>query len=167
MNDDTTDGLDSLSLTELLDRLHSVVEPEPISWVPQTTAWAVLAVVLAIVTALAAWRWQRRWQRNRYRREALAELDRIEAQAEHDLPVKVAELLRRTALVSFDRHDVASLFGNDWLVFLDRSQGGNTFTSGPGHVLTTAPYGAAVTEGDRRELIGAARGWIRTHHAGV
>ena len=167
MNDETTGDLEGLSLTELLDQMHGVVEPAPATWMPQTTAWAVLALVVVLLAALAAWRWLRRWRQDRYRREALAELDRIEAQASSHLPLRVADLLRRTALTSFDRRDVASLAGDEWLAFLDQSQGSSAFTEGPGRALASAPYSETIDEADQSALIGAARNWIRTHHAGV
>ena len=167
LNEETAEGVEGLSLTELIDRLHGVTEPEPISWMPQTTGWVVLAVFLAVVAALVTWRWWRRWQRNRYRREALVELDRIEAAASDNVPLKVAELLRRTALASFQRQSVASLIGDDWLAFLDRSYGGAVFSAGPGRLVATAPYGPTITEVEQKALIGAVRGWIRTHNAGV
>ena len=42
--------LDGLSLTELLDQLHAVAEPAPVSWMPQTAGWIVLAIVLVITS---------------------------------------------------------------------------------------------------------------------
>lgn len=167
MSEQATDNLEAMSLTELLDQMHGVVEPAPVSWMPQTTAWAVVAAILALLAVLAAWRWLRRRRQNRYRRDALAELDQIEAEASPELPLRVAELLRRTALTRFDRRDVASLSGDAWLDFLDGRSDGGSFQGTPGHILVTAPYGATASKADQGALIKAARHWIRTHHAGV
>ncbi len=167
MSDQATDSLEGLSLTELLDRMNPVVEPEPVAWMPQTTAWAVLGLIVVLLAALAAWRWLRRRQQNRYRREALAELDRIQAEAGPHLPLRVAELLRRTALTRFDRRRVASLTGDAWLAFLVQSSDGRGFSDGPGRLLVSAPYKTTANDTDNNALINTARHWIRAHHAGV
>jgi len=167
MNGTTPEDLEGLSLTELLDQLHAVAEPPPVSWMPQTAGWIVLAIILVAIFIVVTWRQWRRRMRDQYRREALAELDRIEAAASERLPLEVAALIRRTALACEGRKAVAAMVGDDWLRYLDRSQGGTMFSDGPGRILATAPYEPEIDEAGRHALVAAARSWIRTHHAGV
>jgi hypothetical protein len=148
---------EAVNLVDLLDRLAEPLEPAPVSMVPQTAGWTVLAVLLALFLAWFAWRWVKRWRANAYRRAALAELD-----AAGDDPATVADILRRTALAAWPRDRVASLSGADWLRFLDATGGGGGFLDGPGAALASAPYrpGAAAPASGLGAL--AAR-WVRRH----
>ncbi len=164
--------LEKLTLPELLDRLHDITVPEPVPYTPQTTAWYVLAVGLLLVLFLIAWRIARSWQANRYRREAVAELtviasrqgqDRVDILAIADL----ARLLRRTALTAFPRAEVASLYGDDWLVFLDETGRGEGFVDGPGRRLASGAYDnkTPIPVPEYEGLAAMAREWIRSHRA--
>ena len=81
---------------------------------------------------------------------------------------QVARILRRVALVSFPRNNVAPLIGRDWLLFLDQTGGAGQFVDGPGRWLSTAPYVAdcEVPPEDRRRVAELSRHWIRTHREG-
>src|SRR6516162_5592547 len=79
-----------------LSQLHDFYQPAPPSWMPQTVGWYV---VFAILTALLLWfciRVLQRWIKNRYRRDALRELQLT--------PVdRLSEILKRTAMVTWPR----------------------------------------------------------------
>ena len=81
------------------------------------------------------------------------------------------QLLKRTAIAATSREQVASLTGDDWLRFLDRSLGGDEFNSGPGRLLTRIAYATSVPQDISRDqlesLIALSRRWIRHHHADV
>jgi hypothetical protein len=77
----------------VLEGLNDIVVPEPVSLVPQTLGWAVVAVAviaLLAVGALLAWR---RHRKNAYRRAALALVDTTPLSA---LPA----LVKRVALAA-------------------------------------------------------------------
>src|SRR5262245_6582533 len=113
--------------------------PDTVSLWPQTwTARITIAVVL-VAAVVAAWTFIRRWHANRYRREALAELGRIEAnQAPDAVAAELALLVRRTALAAFPRERIVALTGPAWLSFLDHSYGGAEFSNGAGSLLEAA-----------------------------
>src|SRR6516162_10911521 len=94
-----------------LSQLHDFYQPAPPSWMPQTVGWYV---VFAILTALLLWfciRVLQRWIKNRYRRDALRELQLT--------PVdRLSEILKRTAMVTWPRERAASLTGARWITFL-------------------------------------------------
>ena len=152
--------------------LHDVVAPAPVSWTPQTVGWAVLAAAVVVLLAVWGWRAWKRAQANRYRKVALAEIDRVEVALRED-PSKgrvalgaVNEILKRTALTAWPRAEVASLAGEDWLAFLDATAEGRDFGEGPGRVLADrvyAPAGLPADEKERRALLEAVRRWIRHH----
>jgi hypothetical protein len=144
--------------------------PQPVSLWPQT--WlSRIAIVVLLAAAIAALLWFiHYWRVNRYRREALSELDRIErdfvGQApSSELAGQVSILVRRTALAVFPRERVASLAGSAWLAFLDDTCGEHEFSQGVGRLLVSAPYDR-ITPTDRQisSLVDLTRHWIKVHH---
>ncbi|MBY8977158.1 DUF4381 domain-containing protein [Rhodobacteraceae bacterium NNCM2] len=152
------EDLSRLNLVELLDLLEPPPEPPPISMLPQTMGWVWLALVVIAAFGFTLWKWRVRHAANAYRRAALAEL-----QAASD-PAAIARIVRRTALMAFPRAEVAGLYGEEWLAFLDRTGGGTVFREGAGRAIATAPYDRG---GATSDLAGIAAAWIRDHRAGA
>jgi Domain of unknown function (DUF4381) len=137
--------------------------PTPVSLWPQTWPMRIAVAVVAVGIAVGAWQLARWWYRNRYRRAALAELNRIEGGTDAaSAPRDLASLVRRTALAAFRRNEVASLAGVEWLAFLDRTADTRAFSEGEGRGLEIMAY--RPTPEDVRPLIGAVRHWIKAHH---
>jgi Ca-activated chloride channel family protein len=147
--------------------LIDIALPAPISLWPQTWPLRIVLVVAAVALVSGAWCFFRWWHRNRYRREALAELDRIEAAIGEapspGAPEALASLVRRTALAAFPREQIASLAGPAWLAFLDCTADTHDFSAGAGQALEAEAYRPAP--GNPIALPGAVRHWIRAHHA--
>jgi Ca-activated chloride channel family protein len=143
--------------------LIDVPLPVQVSLWPET--WASRIAIALIVAGLIAaiWRFVRRWHANRYRRAALAELDRI-MRAPQPTAGALELLLRRTALAVFPRDAIAPLTGQAWLAFLDSAYGGQEFSQGTGRTLALSPY-APQPAGNVAPLADLVRRWIRTHHA--
>ncbi|PZM11223.1 DUF4381 domain-containing protein [Rhizobium tubonense] len=153
--------------------LRDIVPPPPISWFPQTWGWLVVALMLAAAALFLFLRWFRDYRANRYRREALAELEALEGEI-RDLATRrhalqsLAVLLKRVALAAWPRADVASLSGGAWVQFLHSREDG-----GVGEALATILddleyHGDADTNILPQNLAGdvvvAARKWIEGHH---
>jgi len=138
--------------------------PAPVSLWPQT--WiAVVVATLLVVGLIAALCWLA-WRRhlNRYRREALADLDHIIATTPSAAALEL--LVRRTALAVFPRDKIAPLTGPAWLSFLDNVYGGHEFSQGVGQRLSVAPYSPQqISPAEFGPLADLVRRWIRTHHA--
>ncbi len=92
---------------------------EPSAWPPSPVA-AFLALTLMVLVCALIWWALRRWQASLWRREALAELQRIRA-ANND-PVQLSRLLRRVARYRHSARD-AALGDADFAQFLARSSG--------------------------------------------
>ncbi len=141
--------------------------PAAISLWPQTWPLRIVLAVLAASLLLSLFWLVRSWRRNRYRREALSELTRIESKIGTAPPAvtsgALASLVRRTALAAFPRERVAGLAGQAWLSFLDRTADGTVFSQGAGRTLESGAYQPAPV--DARPLISAVRHWIKAHHA--
>ncbi len=155
--------------TDPVAGLIDVPLPSPVSLFPQTPMSRIAILALLAIVILAIWRFAHYWRVNRYRREALSELDRIEARfdtdkASEDLATNLSVLVRRTALATFPRAKVAPLAGRDWLAFLDRTYGGSEFSQDPGRLLASAPYQQrSPNDADLTLLVRIVRRWIRWH----
>ncbi len=131
---------------------------DPISLFPATAAWWWPIGLVAIIAITGTWRAVQHHRRNRYRREALAELNRLRTANDiGPLPV----LLKATAMQAYGREQVASLFGQEWLEFLSTK-------------VPTASFGEALLEidylpkdrwphGQSEHLFNACATWIEQH----
>jgi hypothetical protein len=149
-----------------LDRLHDIATPPPVPWWPPAPGWFVVAGIALAVLSSVAWVGIARWRRNRYRREALTELDRITRDPRVPSSLThIAELMKRVALAAYPRDWVASLTGDAWLAFLDATGGTDAFTRGAGRVLKEAAYrkDAPSDPSEIVNLSGVVRHWIAHH----
>ncbi|MBB4005634.1 DUF4381 domain-containing protein [Aurantimonas endophytica] len=144
-----------VTLLDLLDRLVEPSEPPPVSMMPQTWGWAVLALILLAVCIFVAIHMRRRYRANAYRRYAIKELE-----AARNDPAAIAAILRRTALAAYPRSEVAGLAGDDWLYFLDAQVSRKDFSEGSGRLVAAAPYRATQRE---PALYAVAKDWIVRH----
>jgi hypothetical protein len=152
MNED----LSELDLIGLLGKLEPIPAPPIVSLWPQTEAWVWIGLV---VFGFATWLLRLvllRHRANAYRRAALREIA-----AARENPAVLAEILRRTALAAFPRAEVAGLYGEEWLAFLDRTADGTGFREGPGRAFAHAAYREQTLETAR--LATFATRWVRRH----
>ena len=154
------------NLVDMLNRLEDLHVPEPVSYGPQTPGWIVLAVVIAGLAVAALWAWRRHQLANAYRGQALQWLDQLNKNGE---PASIhlseaAGILRRTALTAFPREDVASLTGEDWFAFLNRT-GRAKFGPEASRILRDATYSAEpqVSSDEAGLFVRNARLWITSH----
>lgn len=148
-----------------LDRLHDFYQPPPPSWMPQTTGWYVVFGLLLLLAAWIAWRVFAGWRHNRYRREALRELEQADVAS---IPV----LLKRTALAAWPREEVAALSGEPWLEFLEQTGGVGTPARSAGtragaDLLDLDYRGTTLTPEQEKAVRHDVAGWIRRHRVRV
>lgn len=143
-----------------LSQLHDIHLPDSILWWPPALGWWLLLSLLLVSMAAGYW-FYRRHQRQRWRREALAELQRLQQQplSAKELIIELSMLLRRVAISRFPRDEVASLTGEKWLAFLDRQMKAPGFQQ-QGRLLITAPYNNSAVA-DAHELCAMCERWIK------
>lgn len=147
--------MDDKSLS--LDLLHDIVEPAPVSWWPLAPGWYVLGVVVLSLLVVAAVKLWVRWKANAYRRVAIAEL--ADATSVRD----VSQLLRRTALASVSRGELATLTEEAWPDWL-ASRYEAAMPPGVRQTLAGSIYRPHEQEADLSSLKRYAADWIRGHH---
>ncbi len=157
------DRYEGLNLPQLFELMHDIVVPDPVSRLPQTDAWWLVLAWAVAVLALCAAKYIRHRERNRYRREALAELDRIEAAGNvAGSAAAIAVVLKRTALSAWPRERVAALCGTEWARFLTESAPDDEQVAQAAPRLAAAAY---QPDADPRQLLEPARRWITVHRA--
>ena len=149
--------------TDPLADLHDIHLPSDPGWWPPAPGWWLLAIItLLALIGLIYWivRKVKRGRLKRLSRRLLRAIDRHPKASE--LPAVVFEisgLLRRCAIASYRREEVAGLCGNEWLQFLDRTLDTREFSSGIGRCLTGVPY-QRTGEGNVDELCSLADRWL-------
>ena len=103
MNDETS-----------LDRMHDIVTPPDVSLFPLAPGWYFVLFLFGLTIGLYLSRLLKRWTANEYRREALRQLDSSTS------PAAISTILRRTALSTESRTEIAALTGEEWPDWLAR-----------------------------------------------
>lgn len=152
--------------------LQELPLPAPVSYAPQTVGWLILAGVLLLLALWGAWRWRKRVLANRYREEAMAELDLIEQALQLNdasSAARLPTLIKRVALTAAPRADIAALSGDAWMQWLERTLPAAGFLGAPGRLLPQLAYGSmpAADNTELRALLALTRRWIREHHVHV
>lgn len=114
------------SVPNELAQLRDIHLPKPVGWWPLAPGWYMLAAIIAILLLSSMyWIWYRHVQ-GRAKRRALRLLTSYEQHYQKQRQcaltcAQLSELLKRVALVYYPRQDVASLQGDDWIAFLNRT----------------------------------------------
>jgi hypothetical protein len=118
-------------------------------------------------------RWRRRREANRYRVEALAELDRLEALLADGATrapalAAIPPLLKRVALAVWPRSRVAALSADAWVAFLRQHAGGAALTEVAARLFDDVEYRSpqavqSIGTADAEAIVSAARNWIVSH----
>lgn len=153
--------------------LRDIALMEPVSYLPATPAWGVVAVVVVVALGWLAWRRLVAWRADAYRRAALTELASLEARlvepsGRGDAIAGLSPLVKRTAMSFLPRERVAALSGDEWLRFLDEVGPTPAFVDGPGRMLEALTFcrperREALGEDETRQLFDAVRVWVRDH----
>lgn len=127
-----------------LQELRDVHLPDPISLWPPAPGWWITFGLAMMGGMVFLWILRNR-RRTQARRLAMNELGAIKQyydthRDDQWLVQRLSTIVRRYAMATFPRTEVAGLVGVSWLQFLDRSGRTNQFTDGVGHLLSSGPY---------------------------
>jgi hypothetical protein len=142
-------------------QLHELYEPAPVTFRLETPGWFILAGILLVVAILLAIRRIRKHIHNRYRREALKELENLENTAEVFPSLLV--VLKKTAIHAFGRDQVGHLYGMEWLSFLEKTGKDVRMTDYGEQIMKAAYAGKEVEQDAQKAILLNAKKWIRIH----
>lgn len=152
-----------------LAQLNPLREPALIGWWPLAPGWWVLLLILTIALGGVVFWLARRYQRDTYRRQALTQLQDLDAQllqhgnTRHYL-TKLNALLKSTALRAYPQTQVAAINGDAWLVFLNNGlRSGTSFDA----AFTNAIYRPETPGLNVKALQATAAQWIKQHKGTV
>ena len=128
-----------------LAQLRDIHQPNMVGSWPLAPGWWFLATLTLVMLIKLISRGFRHWRDNRYRREAIKEINELlndwhYHQDDKVYLISLQELLKRVALTAFSRDDVASLTGEAWVQFLDRSSNSHDFSVGEMELLVDGNY---------------------------
>lgn len=150
--------------------LRDIHLPPEIGWWPPAIGWwiLVISVLLLVYGAIHAYRY---FTRKTAMTQAAKLLDILRLEDDTPSLEKIRQLsclLRRLAISTDTRSEVAGLHGIAWLSYLDQSVPGTPFTQGPGRVLADGPFrqhfplsGNRVPEQEVLALMQLSRQWIK------
>ena len=148
---------------QLLSELHDIHAPPPPShWPPGPLLW--LAIALGVLALLAVLGLILRWRANAWRRDALAELQRLEMSEHSDERERYTQcnlLLKRMCRQRYGSRS-AALIDADWLRLLSWLYDDEAFIGEFG-ALCVVPYSGQMPEDapGAEQLLGACRRIIR------
>lgn len=138
-------------------QLEGLYEPARLAFSFDTPGWYVL---LLLMLALGAWWLYRNYKSNRYRREAVRA---IYAYKEAPVEEGILVILKKTAIRVYGRDRVASLYGRQWLDFLDETSGKTHLTNLERDIKEAVTSGTPMDEASLEKLRSNAIKWLRTH----
>ena len=104
------------------DDFGSILEPDPVVFLFEAPGWTYLMILLGISVVGIGLRWAYVYHKNTYRRMALDHLQKLTDIGQINL------ILKSLALRSFERHEVAELYGERWIEFLMSKLKNHTFS---------------------------------------
>ena len=143
--------------------LHDIIPAKAAGFWPPAPGWWILSIVLLLLAYFTSKRLKQYLYQRRFEKRILHELDTLSKNYPEQLAINISKLLRRVALMRYAREEVASLNGDAWLRFLDKTGGNGGFQMGVGQILTTLPYSTNQYTNlhDNLALLKLARNWIQ------
>ncbi|MEA3436233.1 MAG: DUF4381 domain-containing protein [Thermodesulfobacteriota bacterium] len=147
--------------------LGPLYEPDAVRFSFETPGWYLLSLFLLFAAIFLFVRWLKRYRKNEYRREAMKTLTEIEQNSQHQNETNQLKdalvLLKIVAMKAFGRQEVAQLYGNEWLEFLESKGKDTPFTYYKQHIANTLYEPISVDPKEAKALIEISKQWISTH----
>ncbi|MCR4538304.1 DUF4381 domain-containing protein [Pseudomonas sp. 18.1.10] len=140
-----------------IEQLQELGLPAPVSYWPQTWGWGVLLGLLVLGLLVLGVRKWLHWRRNAYRREALAQLERISDLRE--LPALLKRVALSMPLPAQEHQRVPTLRGAEWQAFLQRHAGAPV-PEDFSEQLAQLAYGAPL---QHPHLLAQCKAWVEQH----
>ena len=152
-----------MSPVDPLAALRDIHVPDAPEFWPPAPGWFVVAGLVIAAGVAATVIGVRRWRAGRFRREALASLQRLRSRhgagaTDVEIAMELSMLIRRAALARHPREEVAGLAGERWMARLESDLPGIAMSART--ALLEAPY-ARRSRFDVGRALTACEHWIR------
>jgi len=151
-------------IVEKMDQLplKDIHLPQTVGWWPPAPGWWLVGLALGLIGFIVA-RWLKHLRRQTIYKEAQRILKNLRAQGGDSRTIisDLSELLRRVAVSGRTRDQVASLRGEAWLSYLDRSLPDAPFSRGLGRCLADAHYRPEQADVDIAALFDLCERWLK------
>lgn len=145
--------------------LRDVHIPEAISWWPLAIGWWITMLLIPMLLWISFLIYKRLTRKTAIKtaKKLLAELKQDKTQTDADKLVEISALIRRVAISVAPREECASLTGQAWLEYLDKSLKDKAFTQGVGQCFADVSYRKTPVENiNISELINLTERWLKS-----
>lgn len=148
--------------------LGALMEIEQVPFSMDTIGWKILFAILIFLISLFLYKYYTSYKKNTYRRLAVIKIKQLQQTLKNrdvDLISKTMFHLKATALQTYNKTEVASLKGLEWLKFLDE-KGKTAYFSKNEAVITKVLYSDLLDKSDefnKNEFITSSIKWIKVH----
>lgn len=143
-----------------LSSLKPLHLPNAVSIFPLAIGWYLLLalIIIGIIITISYFVLrQKKLKKQVY--QLLAEIQNHATPDNHNQVIaQVSILLKRVARLKFPKHKPENLFGEDWLIFLDKTGATKDFTKGSGRVLLNIYKNNSMI--NTNELFALTRKWL-------
>ncbi|MBB3699748.1 DUF4381 family protein [Flammeovirga yaeyamensis] len=150
--------------TQLANQVLDFIPPEKVDMTPNAIGWWIIAGLVGLVVLVMIVKWYINYLNSTYRRTAIQQIDEMIAQqtTSNDKVYHINQILKRVALTTYSRTEVASLQGAEWVSFLnDHSK--SKFNSQEEELMINAPYMKTEQINNVESLATSAKKWIKSH----
>jgi len=147
--------------------LRDIHIPDAISWWPPAIGWWLLAVLIPLLLGQLFWLYKRLTRKTAFKtaRKILKTLKNDQSLDDLTKISELSALLRRVAISTDTRAEVAGLTGQDWLRYLDGSVKGAPFSEGVGRVFLDTHYQkCAPFELSIQEVFQLCEDWLKAQN---
>lgn len=144
--------------------LKDIHLPDMISWWPPAIGWWLVAISIPLIGLLIIWVYKRITRKTAVKsaKKLLLTITQNTTSNDIDKLTELSKLLRRVAISQSPRAESASLSGQPWLHYLDKSVNGSPFTQGAGKVLADTHYQPLpTTDLDINSVIKLCKTWLQ------
>jgi hypothetical protein len=150
-------------LNALLEQLHDVHAPSPVSMWPPAYGWWLLALLcICLVAGLVWWfKYRRRSVKKYFTRELQKVRVDFAVARDKDLLLQNISIFLRRVVRAVDKENIyaSSLTASAWLEYLDQIGKTNDFTQGPGRVLADGPF-RKHNDYDPEQVLQVVQRWL-------
>lgn len=146
--------------------LQPIMEADPVLFTMEAIGWKIALLLTLAILFFLIFKLLKNYRANSYRRMAITNISNLRDEiSDAEFLTEVMFFLKQTALQSYQRKKVASLRGEQWLLFLDKKVKNLNFINEK-EVIISAVYKNEIKtlqNFNRKDFSARSIKWIRNH----